>query len=253
MSSLICKQLTVSIGNTLVCQDLDLTLQEKQCWALLGKNGSGKTTLIHTLAGLRQPQQGSIQLQQQALSDLNAKQLARQVGVLFQNESDQFPSTVLEYTLIGRHPHLGWLQWESQQDIDIAEKALQQVDLLDMKERDINTLSGGERRRMNIACLLTQNPDIALLDEPGNHLDLQHQIETLSLIRQHYENRTLLMSAHDINLAVRYCTHALLLFGNGETIQGPLSEILTTDNLQRLYGIPIQKLETDTHTYFYPH
>jgi iron complex transport system ATP-binding protein len=105
---------------------------------------------------------------------------------------------------------------------------------------------------MNIACLLTQTPDIALLDEPGNHLDLQHQIETLSLVRQQYENRVLLMSAHDINLATRFCTHALLLFGNGEFIQGPLSEVLNTSNLQRLYGIPIEKVETPTQTFFYP-
>ncbi len=252
MSGLTCKHLTVSIGNTLVCRDLDLELKQNQCWALLGKNGSGKTTLIHTLAGLRPAQLGSIECQQQALSDYSAKQLARRIGVLFQNETEHFPSTVLEYTLIGRHPHLGWLQWESQQDIDIAEKALQQVDLLELKHRDINTLSGGEHRRMNIACLLTQNPDIALLDEPGNHLDLQHQIETLSLIRQQYENRVLLMSAHDINLATRFCTHALLLFGNGEFIQGPLSEVLNTSNLQRLYGIPIEKVETPTQTFFYP-
>jgi len=252
MSWLSCKNLTVSIGDTLVCQDLNLELKQQQCWALLGKNGSGKTTLIHTLAGLRPAQQGSIHCQQQALSLYSAKQRAQKLGVLFQHESDHFPTTVLEYTLIGRHPHLDWLQWESQQDIDIAEKVLQQVDLLALKHRDINTLSGGEHRRMNIACLLTQNPDIALLDEPGNHLDLQHQVETLSLIRQQYENRVLLMSAHDINLAARFCTHALLLFGEGESMQGPVPEVLTTTNLQRLYGIPIEKIETQDRVFFYP-
>jgi iron complex transport system ATP-binding protein len=252
MSPLRCEKLGVTIGKTNVCQDLDLDLQNGQSWAILGRNGSGKTTLIHTLAGLRPAQRGTILLQQQALNNYTQRQIAQHIGVLFQTETDHFPSTVLEYTLMGRHPHLGWLQWESQQDIAIAEQALQHVDLLELKQRDINTLSGGERRRMNIACLLTQAPHIAFLDEPGNHLDLQHQIETLSLVRDQYRQRLLLMSAHDINLAARFCTHALLLFGNGESLHGEFNEIVTCTNLQRLYGVAINSINTDGHTLYFP-
>jgi iron complex transport system ATP-binding protein len=252
MSPLRCEKLGVVIGDTRVCQDLDLDLRDGQCWAILGRNGSGKTTLIHTLAGLRPAQQGTILLQQQTLEKYTQRQIARHIGVLFQSETDHFPSTVLEYTLMGRHPHLGWLQWESQDDIAIAEQALQQVDLLGLKQRDINTLSGGERRRMHIACLLTQAPGIAFLDEPGNHLDLQHQIETLSLIRDQYRERLLVMAAHDINLAARYCSHALLLFGEGETTHGRFNDVVTSANLQRLYGITVNSINADGHTLYYP-
>ncbi len=252
MSPLQCNKLHVVIGQTEVCHDLDLDFANGQCWAIMGRNGSGKTTLIHTLAGLRPSQGGTILLQEQALHEHARRQIARHVGVLLQSDYDHFPSTVLEYALMGRHPHLGWLEWESQDDVAIAEQALQQVDLLELKQRDINTLSGGERRRLDIACLLTQSPAIAMLDEPGNHLDLQHQIETLSLIRDQYRDRLLLMSVHDINLAARFCSHALLLFGQGQTMQGTFADIVTTENLQRLYGVQIHSTHVDGHTLYYP-
>lgn len=252
MSTLHCEQLTVSIGNTLVCQDLELDLHNGQSWAVLGPNGSGKTTLIHTLAGLRAPQQGRITVQGQDLSSYSHRDRARKTGILFQQETAYFPSTVIEYVLMGRHPHLDWWQWESRHDIDIAEQALKQVDLIDLQQRDINTLSGGERRRMNMACLLCQNPDIAFLDEPGNHLDLQHQIETLGLIREQYRQRLLIMSAHDINLCMRFCTHAILLLGQGDTLYGDINTVVTTDNLEKVYGLPLTRITHGEHTLFFP-
>lgn len=252
ISPLSCEQLTVSIGNTLICQSLNLDFQPGQCWAVLGPNGSGKTTLIHTLAGLRPPQQGQLLLNGKKLSTYPNRDRARQTGVLFQLETNYFPSTVLEYVLMGRHPHLDWWQWESQYDRDIAEQALKQVDLKDMQQRSINTLSGGERRRMNIACLLCQNPDIAFLDEPGNHLDLQHQIETLGLIRKQYQQRLLVLSTHDINLCLRFCTHAILLFGQGKTLCGEINSVVTTTHLETIYGIALTRLQHGKHSLIFP-
>lgn len=252
MNSFECRDLSVSIGNTLVCEQLNLALETGQRWALLGKNGSGKTTLIHTLAGLRPASNGEILINNQAITAISPKQLALHVGVLFQDDPDLFPGSVIEYTLNGRHPHLGWLQWESLDDRNIALEALRMVNLLDFKDRQINTLSGGERRRMNIACLLTQNPQLALLDEPGNHLDLHHQIETFTLLSHQFHQRTLLMSLHDINHAVRFCSHALLLLGNGETLQGEVSVVLTKDNLESLYGVKLNMHSFEGGHYYLP-
>lgn len=252
MSMLRSERLSVSIGSTRVCHELDLHMDKGQSWAVLGPNGSGKTTLIHTLAGLRLPQQGQVILNNKDIKQYSARAKARQAGVLFQQETDYFPSTVLEYVLMGRHPHLEWWQWESRQDIDIAKQALKQVDLDGLQERDINSLSGGERRRMNIACLLCQDPDIAMLDEPGNHLDLQHQIETLGLIREQYQDRLMIMSAHDINLCMRYCTHALLLLGDGKTEQGDISTVMTTEKLEQVYGLPLTRIEHKKQVLFFP-
>jgi iron complex transport system ATP-binding protein len=247
-----CRDLNVRIGNTLVCDHLDLRLEPQQRWALLGKNGSGKTTLIHTLAGLRSPISGSIMIDGSNITEIRSRQLAQQLGVLFQDDPGLFPSSVFEYTLSGRHPHLGWLQWESLEDRQIATEALRLVELLDFKDRLINTLSGGERRRMNIACLLTQKPQLALLDEPGNHLDLHHQIETFTLLANQFQQKTLLMSLHDINHAVRFCSHALLIMGEGRTLQGKASDVLTKENLQTLYGVKLNTHSFEQGHYFFP-
>jgi len=252
MTQLHCKHLDITIGKTSVCRDLNVQMNAGESWVVLGKNGSGKTTLIHTLAGLRQADTGEIIIQDQLLPNYSRQLLAQKIGVLFQNDEESFPSTVLESTLIGRHPYLNWMQWESKNDVILAEYSLEQMGLLPLKKRDIHTLSGGERRRTRIACLLTQNPDIALLDEPNNHLDIQHQIETLTILKQQFKNKLLFMSAHDVNLANRFCTHALLLLGNGEYICGEIKDVVTTENLEQLYGININKFSQGNQTLFFP-
>lgn len=240
--------LSVSIGGKQVCRDLSLALCAGQRWGLLGVNGVGKTTLLHTLAGLRAPQQGEIRLNNQPISALPRRSVAKMLGLLLQDEVDPFPGTVLETVLMGRHPHLGHWQWESEQDIAIARGALQEVGLGNLESRQINTLSGGERRRLALATLLTQDPQLFLLDEPTNHLDPHHQIELLGLLSQRIfasENsipHTLLMILHDVNLATRYCDHMILLFGEGEVLCGPVEEVLNADCLARLYGHPMMAL-----------
>jgi iron complex transport system ATP-binding protein len=237
--------LQVTIGDTAVCRDLDLTINAGERWCILGCNGAGKTTLLLTLAGLRPPQSGRIALQQQALSALPRRQIARRIGILFQDQADAFPANVLDTVLTGRHPWLGPLQWEGAADLEMARTALQAVGLAGIEQRSVTTLSGGERRRLGIATLLTQDPQLLLLDEPTNHLDIHHQIQTLQLVSDLAADgtRALLLVMHDLNLAARYCDRFLLLFGNGETAQGNAAEVLTRPNLERLYQHPLLALQ----------
>lgn len=245
MSLLEARALQVTIGDTAVCRDLDLTINAGERWCILGCNGAGKTTLLLTLAGLRPPQSGRIALQQQALSTLPRRQIARRIGILFQDLADAFPANVLDTALTGRHPWLGPLQWEGAADLEMARTALQAVGLAGIEQRSVTTLSGGERRRLGIATLLTQDPQLLLLDEPTNHLDIHHQIQTLQLVSDLAAdgNRALLLVMHDLNLAARYCDRFLLLFGNGETAQGNAAEVLTRPNLERLYQHPLLALQ----------
>jgi iron complex transport system ATP-binding protein len=245
MSLLEAHTLQVTIGGTTVCRDLDLAINAGERWCILGCNGAGKTTLLLTLAGLRPPQSGHIALQQQALSALPRRQIARRIGILFQEPADVFPANVLDTVLTGRHPWLGPLQWEGTADLEMARTALQAVGLGGVEERSVTTLSGGERRRVGIATLLTQDPLLLFLDEPTNHLDVHHQIQTLQLVSELTADgkRALLLVMHDLNLAARYCNHFLLLFGNGETAQGKSAEVLTQANLERLYRHPLLPLQ----------
>ena len=150
------------------------------------------------------------------------RQIARQLGILFQEQTDVFPANVLDTVLTGRHPWLGPLQWESDADLEKARAALQAVGLADIEQRIVTTLSGGERRRLGIATLLAQDTQLLLLDEPTNHLDIHQQIQILQLVSDlaRNDNRALLLVMHDLNLAARYCDRFLLLFGDGETSTG---------------------------------
>lgn len=238
------RHLTVQIATQPICKDLNISLQAGQSWAILGVNGAGKTTLLHTLAGLRPACSGEIFIDGLPLDQYGRRRLAQRLGVLFQETQDPFPSTVLETTLIGRHPYTKSWQWESAVDYQIAMESLTQVGLAELAQRQINTLSGGERQRLAVANLLTQSPSVFLLDEPTNHLDLQYQHQILKLFKSYADNkqRTVVMILHDINLAATYCDHVVLLFANREPLCGPCDELLTEANLSNLYCHPIQKI-----------
>jgi iron complex transport system ATP-binding protein len=235
--------LAVTIAGHRVCSGLELVVAPRECWAILGRNGAGKTTLLHTLAGLRAPTAGTLDLLGRPLAGLGRRDVARLRGVLPQDDSDAFPATVLETVLIGRHPHLSRWQWEGVDDIRIAREALTAADMAGTEARDVRTLSGGERRRVALAALLAQQPQLFLLDEPSSHLDLSHQIALLDRLvaAVRAEGRALVMVVHDVNLALRYCDHALLL-ADGEAFVGPAPALLTADRLSRLYGVPLRAL-----------
>lgn len=246
--------LSLRIGEKQICRDLNLSVQRGERWGVLGINGVGKTTLLHTLAGLRAPLAGEVRLNGVPLAALSRRQAALICGVMLQDSDDAFPASVMETALIGRHPHLKPWEWESAEDERIARAALHAVGLDDMTQRSTHTLSGGERRRLALAALLTQSPDLFLLDEPVNHLDLHHQIETLDLLTQQVaqQGKTMLMVLHDVNLAARYCDYLLLLFGDGETLQGPMQAVLNEANLQRLYHHPVRSVEAEGRKFYYP-
>lgn len=246
--------LTVSIAGKQVCRNLDLDLDAGTCLGILGPNGIGKTTLLHTLAGLRAPDSGEILLAGELISKLSRRAIARQLGLLIQQQEDSLPASVLETALIGRHPHIGFWRWESHADVAIARRMLKLTGLEGLEQRTQTHLSGGERRRLAIATILAQDPAVFLLDEPTHQLDLQHQITLLRLFAQlaHSQGRLVVISLHDVNLAARFCSHVLLMFGSGRTLAGPTREILTPENLSQLYHIPVLPVSWPGGTLYVP-
>ena len=241
-----CSDMDIDVGDVVVTRGLDFTVEAGQCWSVLGRNGIGKTTLLHTLAGLRPPGCGSIELNGTPLQRLTCREVARQLGVLFQDHEDGLPATVMETVLQGRHPHLHTWQWESAEDYRAARQAITRLGLGGFETRNIQTLSGGERQRTGIATLLAQETELLLLDEPTNHLDLHQRLEVLDTLVSHCRNSNsaLLMVLHDINLAARFSDHVLLLLGDGESRSGRKEQVLETATLERLYSHPLLALET---------
>jgi iron complex transport system ATP-binding protein len=236
--------LTVEIAGKSVCRELSLTLEAGKCIGLLGGNGVGKTTLLHTLAGLRPPAAGQVLLDGAPLAQQPRRRVAQRLGLLMQQPEDSLPATVLETALIGRHPHLDFWRWESHRDVAIARRALKHVGLEGLEQRVQTSLSGGERRRLDIATVLVQDPQVFLLDEPAHQLDLQHQMALLGLLKRlaAEQGRIVLMSLHDINLAARFCDQVLMLFGEGEALFDAAERALSAENLTRLYHTPVTAL-----------
>jgi iron complex transport system ATP-binding protein len=244
--------LTLQVGPRTLARGLGLRVQRGELWCVLGPNGSGKTTLLNTLAGLRAPQMGELRLYGKPLAAWPTGELARLRGLLPQALNDAFSATALDVVLMGRHPHLARWAWEDAADGRIALDALRAVDLEALAGRDVTTLSGGERQRVGIAALLAQDPLLLLLDEPVAHLDLHHQITVLQHLRAlaARAGKAVLLSIHDLNLAARFATHALVLGGDGVPRQGPVDDVMGDAVLTAAFGHAVTRAQVGGHTVF---
>ena len=242
-TSLACIDLGVNVPGRKLVEGLDLHIAPGEVVAILGPNGVGKSLTMHTLAALRAIDSGHITLCGEPIKRLSRLQIATRLALLPQDTDDVFPTTVLDTVLIGRHPHIRRFQWESGRDRDIARNALQEVDLENMQHRSVATLSGGERRRLAVAQVLAQTPQVFLLDEPTNHLDPQHQLDVLRIFRSRAQGgAAVVVSLHDVNLAARFADRCLLLYGDGRWNIGATKEVLSPDRLTSLYGTKMESV-----------
>jgi iron complex transport system ATP-binding protein len=248
---------------------------------ILGPNGSGKTTLLRLLAGTRQPQRGGVTLDGTPLSRFPRAALARRMAVVPQETHLAFEYTVLEVAMMGRYPHLGPFEIEGPADLSIVDEALEATGTRGLKDRLFATLSGGEKQRVVIAGALAQvapaargrarapgprseragvglgsgapastenadsAPGILLLDEPTASLDLGYQLEVASLLRHLHDERgvAIVVSTHDLNLAGSLCSTLVLMREGTALADGRTDDVLTRDNVQRLYGVDADVIE----------
>lgn len=245
------QDLSVSAGARRLVSALTISVAPGEFIAILGRNGCGKSLTLHTLAGLRPPSSGTVELEGRQLTQLSRRSIAQRLGLLTQDLEEGFASTVMESLLIGRHPHLSLLAREGPADRRLAQAALTRVGLPGFAERSAETLSGGEQRRCAMAALLTQDPQVYLLDEPSNHLDPQQQLAVLGLFREEANRgRTVIAILHDPTLAARFADSALLLYGDGNWLAGPAAEVLSAASLSQLYETPLTEVAVGTRRVF---
>lgn len=244
--------LTVAVAARTLVRELTMRVHPGEAWCVLGSNGAGKSTLLHTLVGLHRAAAGSIRLSGKPLADWSVEDAARARGFLPQFIHDTFGASVLDLVLMGRHPHLSRWRWEADADRELAHAALDALGLAHLTERDITTLSGGERQRVAIAALLAQDPAIMLLDEPITHLDLHHQIVVLqhlsALARD--QGKAVMFSIHDLNLARRFATHALILMDDGIARHGLAGDVMNAPVLTAAFGYPVLEIQAGERTIF---
>ena len=236
--------LCISVPGRELVTNLSVAFAKGDFVALLGRNGAGKTLTLETLAGLRPPGRGRITLDGKDIAERARRDIARRLALLPQAAPAPFPETARERVMAGRYPHIERFARSGQRDASIVTDSLRAVDLDGLADAPVLSMSGGEQQRVALAQLLTQQPAVYLLDEPTNHLDVAHQHRVLAHFERLAADGAVIAAAlHDVNLAARYASRFLLLFGDGDWICAGREEALTAENLRRLYGIDLKRIE----------
>ncbi|MFM0735414.1 ABC transporter ATP-binding protein [Paraburkholderia sediminicola] len=253
-SALSAQRLTLRAGMRTLLDAFTHTFYAGEIWCVAGPNGAGKTTLLSTLAGLAQPAAGHVELDGVRLADWPPLPLAQRRALMPQSAADAFSASVLDIVMLNRFPHLTGWGWEGEADRAAANAALDALGLAAFAARDVLSLSGGERQRVALAAVLCQEAPLLLLDEPLSHLDLHHQIDCLEALTAwtREPRRTVVFSCHDLNLARRFATHALLLDGNGGAYAGPVRDVLTPTLTSRAFGYPLILIRDGEHEALIP-
>lgn len=233
------KNLSISYGETLIINELDLKIPKGEITVFIGANGCGKSTLLRTIARLLKPKDGSVILEGKAIAKLSTKEIAKRMAILPQSPSAPEGLTVMQLVKQGRYPHQSWLRQWSEEDEKKVNDALKATRLEDLKERPVDSLSGGQRQRAWIAMTLAQDTDILLLDEPTTYLDMTHQIEILDLLFELNEKkkRTVVMVLHDLNLACRYAHNIVAIKEQNVYAQGKPENVINRGLVKTVFDM----------------
>ncbi len=231
--------LDVSLSERKILREVSFSLKKGEFLGIVGPNGSGKTTLLRTISGVITSDKGTIYLRGKDLQKMSRREIARRIAVVPQNTFINFPFTALEVVLMARNPYLGRFEREDKEGGEKARESMELTSTWSFRNRQVTELSGGELQRIVIARALAQQPKLLLLDEPTAHLDINHEFEILSLLTQLNEESqlTLILVTHNLNLAARYCRRLILLKNGSILAQGETEEVLTSENIRRLYHI----------------
>jgi len=226
------KQLGFAYG----LHDATFELPKTGLVTIAGPNGAGKSTLLGVMAGLRAPYRGSCTFAGREVRQWAKRDFARRVAFLPQAVRVEFPFTVEEVVLMGRTPYArGW--FESPEDRGLAEQAMATTDTLAFRARDFRSLSGGERQRVILASALVQEPEVLLLDEPATFLDLRHQLALYRLLAAIARAKLVVAVTHDLNLALQFSHHVLVMEDGTIRGAGAPSEVLTADLIASVFGV----------------
>jgi iron complex transport system ATP-binding protein len=244
MSTIELRELSFSYDGRRVLEGVSLAVAAGERVAILGANGAGKTTLLKLIAGTLDPARGSVMIAGDPLRSLSRRDLARRIATVPQAFAVPFAFSVQEIVELGRTPHLRAFSGLSPRDRLAIEGALELTGARDFRNRIFNELSGGERQRVIIAMALAQEPEILLLDEPTQQLDLARQVEILDLISGLNQSKglTVVAAIHDLNLAARYFGRLVFLHNASVTIEGSPAQVLSEELLHKVYGRHIQVL-----------
>lgn len=221
-----------------VIKNINFSISKGDFLAVLGINGAGKSTLLKCINRVLKPNKGAVYINNEEAFNLSRRELAKRIGYVAQR-NENIRTTVFDAVLLGRKPYI---QWEaSQNDLEIAHDALEALGLTQYALRYLNELSGGEQQKVVIARALAQKPELLLLDEPTSSLDLKNQLEVAKIIKKVVKEQDMaaLVTMHDLNLAIRFADKFLLI-KNGEIYAAGGIEVMTPENIENVYSVPVR-------------
>lgn len=248
--------LKCSFGEKNILKNINLNIEEGKIYSIIGPNGSGKTTLLKHISKSVELQDKTIYIEDNDINKIKTKEFGKMAAVVPQNTNVEFEFSVFDIVLMGRTPYIKRFSEETEEDYRIAENAMKMTNTWHLRDRMINSLSGGERQRVIIARAIAQDTKIIMLDEPISHLDIQHQIEVLDMMKRLNKKKgiTVIAVLHDINFAVQYSDKVILLYEGMVFNKGIPEEIITRESIRKVYNIDVIKSENPitNKPYFIP-
>jgi len=224
-----------------VWENINIDVKDGECLCLLGPNGCGKTTLFNCINGNYQLKTGQILLNGKDVREFGVSELARTLGIVFQEHSAPFPYTALEVVRMGRTPHLGMFSTPDRKDTEHAYSIMEELGIAHLAGKRYTHISGGERQLVLIARTLCQEPEMILFDEPTSHLDFKNQAMVLQTVKKlSAKGMTIVMTSHFPNHVWKIGTNVAMLNYNGMVAQGPVDEVMTEENLTKTYGVEVK-------------
>ena len=229
-----------------VLRDVTLHVEPGRVTGIFGPNGSGKSTLLRCLNGALKPQSGSVLLEGCSIEKMSQRDIARQIAVVPQDLPPPVSFTVREMVMMGRFSRWDAWQQETEDDYRLVNQSLARMELESLAHAPFDQISGGERQRVILARVLAQDAPVLLLDEPSNHLDIGHQLETYRLARRlAQEGRAILMICHDLLMVPMFTDHAILLKDGAVYREGEPQQVLVPENIESVFGTRLELHWTD--------
>jgi iron complex transport system ATP-binding protein len=231
--------LCFSHGDTPVIRDLSCGFSPGKIHGILGPNGSGKTTLLDLVSGFLTPAKGQVLLDNTDISALSHKQIAQRLSLVSQNYYINFPFSVGEVVMMGRHPYIDRFSHPSQTDVELVSQVMDRTGISHLKERKVTELSGGEKQRCIFARALCQETSVLLLDEAFSNMDINHTLHMLGIIKEMLQKTkgTVICVLHDLNLAAAWADEILFLKNGQIQAKGKTRDIMTRENIERVFNV----------------
>ncbi len=240
------------LGDKKILNDISVKFEPNMIHGIIGPNGAGKSTLLKNICRIWEPDAGTVYVNNTDYKNIPRKELSTIITMVPQNATVSFPISVFDMVSMGRHPHLGRFQALTRNDREIINTVLMTTQVFELKDRNINELSGGECQLSVIARALATEAAVILLDEPTSDLDIDHSLtimELLSDLKQ--QGKTILMNIHDLNLANRYCD-TISIINRGELFYtGAVSAAFTQANIQEVFNVEMSEISDASRSFLY--